>query len=383
MAQKRPVEVERTVGDYRRSLIQQLATQMLNLRLREIARQPNAPFLSAQAGGSGLGRSVELYELEATVQEGRLTHGLEALIVEARRMQQFGFSREELERAQAAMLAFYERAFKERDKSESPAYAGEYVRAFLEQEPIPGIEFEYKIASTFLPVDHARRSDGRSPEADARREPGRPRRWRRRKKESPVPTEAALRATMAKAEGAPVEAYTDALAGRDLVEKPPAPGKVTARRTVPEIGATVLTLSNGVEVWLKPTDFKNDQVLISAYALGGTSLASRAGLSGGESGDGARRRRRHRRSEPGRSEQAARRQDRTGVARRSATTRTASADRPSPRDLETALQLNYLAFTAPNLTREAFELLKRRIVGALENQAQNPRLRLQRDRSSR
>ena len=82
---------------------------------------------------------------------------------------------------------------------------------------------------------------------------------------------------MAKAEKAPVEAYTDALAGRDLVEKPPAPGQGRPRAgTIPEIGATVLTLSNGVEVWLKPTDFKNDQVLFSAYALGGASLATEA-----------------------------------------------------------------------------------------------------------
>ena len=47
-------------------------------------------------------------------------------------------------------------------------------------------------------------------------------------------------------------------------------------------------------------------------------------------------------------------------------------------DLETALQLNYLAFTAPNLTPEAFELMKRRLSSALENQAQNPRARVRR-----
>ena len=112
-----------------------------------------------------------------------------------------------------------------------------------------------------------------------------------------------------------VEAYTDALAGRDLVEKPPAPGKVTARRTMPEVGATVLTLSNGVEVWLKPTDFKNDQVLFSAYALGRrrrwrpkriiqeASLATALVGVGGMGG-----------LSPVDLEQAAGRQDRAGVA---------------------------------------------------------------------
>ena len=370
IAHKRPVKIEATVADYRQSLIQQLATQMLNLRLREIARRPNAPFLGAEAGGSGLGRTIELYQLGAAVPEGGIAAGLEALIVEARRMQQHGFGAEELDRARAGLLSSYERAFKERDTSESSGYADEYVRAFLEAEPIPGIEFEYKIASTFLPsvtlaevTAEARtliRDENRvvmvvAPE----------------KKATPAPTEAVLRATMAKAEKVPVEAYTDALAGRDLVETPPAPGKVTARRMVASVGATVVTLSNGVEVWLKPTDFKNDQVIISAYAKGGASLASEADYTEaslatslvGIGGVGGLNPVELSKLLAGK------------IASASPTIGTYThgiSGQASPRDLETALKLNYLAFTAPNLTRESFELMKRRIGGVLENQAQSP-----------
>ncbi len=370
LAHKQPVEVQTTVADYRRSLVEQLATQMLNLRLREIARRPNAPFLGAEAGSSGLGRSIEMYELGAAVQEGGIAAGLEALIVEARRMQQFGFGADELDRARAALLTSFERAYKERDTSENPGYANEYVRAFLQREPIPGIEFEYKIATTFLPtitlpevMAEARtliHEDNRvvlvvAPE----------------KKDAPVPTETDIRATMVKAEKLPIEAYTDALAGRDLVEKPPAPGKVTANRTVPEVGATVMTLSNGVEVWLKPTDFKNDEVLFSAYARGGSSLASEAdhhearlatalvgigGLGGLNPVDLSK-------LLAGKTAQAS---PTVGEYTHGI------SGRASPRDLETAFKLNYLAFTAPNLTREAFDLLKRRLSSALENQAQNP-----------
>jgi zinc protease len=370
LAHKRPVEVETTVGDYRRSLIQQLATQMLNLRLREIARRQNAPFLAAEAGGSGLGRSVEMYEVGAAVQEGGIAAGLEAIIIETRRMQQFGFGADELERSRAALLAQYERALKERDTTENPSYANEYVRAFLEREPIPGIEFEHKVASTYLPtvtlaevMAEARKlvhDDNRvvvvvAPE----------------KKEAPIPAEAALRTAMAKAEKAPIEAYTDALAGRDLVEKPPTPGKVAARRAVHEVGATVLTLSNGVEVWLKPTDFKNDQVLFSAYARGGSSLASAAdhheaslvtslvgmgGLGGLNPVDLSK-------LMSGKIAQAS---PTVGAYTHGVN------GQASPRDFETAFKLNYLVFTAPNLTREAFELMKRRLSSVLENQAQNP-----------
>jgi zinc protease len=304
------------------------------------------------------------------VQEGSIDAGLEALIVEARRMEQFGFTTEELDRARAALLASYERAYKERETSENSGYAGEYVCAFLESEPIPGIEFEYRIATTFLPTvtaaevtEEARKlihDDNRvvlvvAPE----------------KKETPAPTEAALRGTLARAEKAPIEAYTDALAGRALVEKVPAPGKVVTRRTIAEVGATVLTLSNGVEVWLKPTDFKNDQVLISAYAKGGASLAAaddypEATLATSLIGVGGL---------GGLNPVDLSKLLAGKIASASPTVGTYThgiSGQASPRDLETALQLNYLAFTAPNITRDAFELLKRRIASALENQAQNP-----------
>jgi zinc protease len=371
IAFKRPSEIDRTVGDYRRSLVQQLVTQMLNLRLREIARRQDAPFLAAQAGSSGLGRAVELFELEATVQEGRLTSGLEALVVESRRMQKFGFSADELERAKAGTLAFFERAYKERNTSESDQYANEYVRAFLEQEPIPGIEFEYKIAATYLPtitiddvMEEARKlvhDENRVVLAVAPEKEG-----------VKVASEPDLRAAFAKAERGEVEAWTDALAGRELVEKAPAPGKVTGRREIPEIGATVLTLSNGVAVWLKPTDFKSDQVLFSSYALGGASLASaddyrEATLATALVGMGGM---------GGLSPVDLSKLLSGKIAQASpsiADYTHGTSGSASPRDLETALQLNYLAFTAPNLTREAFELLKRRFIGVLENQAQNPR----------
>ena len=173
MAFKGKVEVDNTVRGYRKQLVEQLVSQMLNLRLAEISRRPNAPFLGAQAGGSNIGRTLELFEIEAAVPEGQITEGLAALMLEAKRMQQFGFSDEELNRAKAGLLAGYERAFKERGTAENPGYANEYVRHFLEQESIPGIEFEYR-HGVDLPADrHRCRGVGAGQGADHRREPRR------------------------------------------------------------------------------------------------------------------------------------------------------------------------------------------------------------------
>ena len=368
---KGKAEHDLTVGGYRKTLVENLVAQMLNLRLREIARRPNAPFLGAQAGTSGIGRSLELFEIEAQVPEGKITEGLGALMVEAKRMQQYGFSNEELNRAKAGLLAGYERAYKERETTESPSYANEYVRHFLEQEPIPGMEFEYRIASTYLPTvtaeevaalakefitEENRVVLGVAPE----------------KKDVPPPAPETLRSAMARASAAPVERWAEATAGRELVEKPPAPGKVASKRSVPEIGATVLTLSNGVEVWLKPTDFKNDQILFSAYAPGGVSLASEKDFKSaslatamvGVGGIGGLNPVDLSKILSGKIAQASPSiDDYTQGVSGSAT----------PKDLETALQLNYLAHTAPNFTPDVLELVKRRLSGSLQNRDQNPR----------
>ncbi len=370
VAFKGKAEQDETVRGYRKTLAENLLSQMFSLRLRDIARRPNAPFLGANAGMSAIGRTLELFELEAVVPEGKITEGLGALMTEAKRVQQYGFSADELNRAKAALLAGYERAYKERETSESPNYANEYVRHFLQKEPIPGIEFEYKIASTYLPTitgneiaalakelitEENRVVLGVAPE----------------KKDAPPPSTETLRATLERASTAPVERWAEATAGRELVEKPPAPGTVTSRRTVPAIGATVLTLSNGVEVWLKPTDFKNDQVLFSAYAPGGVSLApeptfksaSLATAMVGVGGMGGLNPVDLSKMLSGKIAQAS-----PSIAEYTQGVSGSS----TPKDLETALQLNYLALTAPNMTPDALELLKRRLGAALQNRAQDP-----------
>jgi zinc protease len=371
VAFKGKAEQDETVRGYRKTLAENLLSQMLSLRLRDIARRPNAPFLGAQAGTSGIGRTLELFELEAVVPEGKITEGLGALMTEAKRVQQYGFTADELSRAKAGLLAGYERAYKERETAESPSYANEYVRHFLQKEPIPGMEFEYKIASTYLPTitgdeiaalakelitEDNRVVLGVAPE----------------KKDVPPPSADTLRAALTRAETAPVERWAEATAGRELVEKAPAPGKVASRRTVPEIGATVLTLSNGVEVWLKPTDFKNDQVLFSAYAPGGASLAPEqnfksASLSTamvGVGGMGGLNPVDLSKMLSGKIAQAS-----PGVQEY----QQGISGSSTPKDLETALQLNYLANTAPNMTPEVLELLKRRLEPSLQNRDQNPR----------
>ncbi len=368
---KHAPESEDTVGDYRRSLVRSLGLQMFGARLAEIARQPNAPFLSADAGTSAIGRHLSMFELSAEVAEGGIAAGLDAVVREARRVQQFGFSAAELDRAKRGLLAGYERAYNDRTTAESPSLANELVRHFLQGEPAPGIAYEFQLAQRFVPavtLDEVTalmkgliRDDSRVVLGTAPAKPG-----------VTLPTDDTLKTALAAAFAGEVTPWNDGAAGRELVATPPAPGKVTARRQIAALGVTVLTLSNGMEVWLKPTDFKADQVAFSAYAFGGGSLAPEADFTDaalapalvGMGGVGGLNPVDLEKVLAGRIASAS--PDIDGYTH-------GISGAATPKDLETALQLTYLTFTAPGMTDEAFELLKRRFGAMLQNQQQSPR----------
>lgn len=369
-AYKRAPEPDGTLGAYRRSVVRSIGVQMLNARLAEIAQRADAPFLAADAGASPLGRSLSLFELSAEVAPGRLAAGLEAVVAEARRAQQFGFAPVEIERAKQSVLAGYAQAYNERGNAESASLANELVRHFLHDEPAPGIAYEFEVVKRVLAevtadeittalrrlVEGSQVVLGVAPAAAS----------------GPAPTDDTLRTAMTSALAAPVTPWVEATAGRALVETTPAKGRVTNRRQIDEIGVTVLTLSNGVEVWLKPTDFKADQVVFSSYAYGGTSLASEpdypeAALGpvlvnlGGVGG-----------LNPVDLEKVL--AGRIAAANPDIDSYTHGVSgSATPKDLETALQLTYLAFTAPGITDESFGLLQRRLAPVLENQRKSPR----------
>jgi zinc protease len=367
---KHPRAEEGTVGDYRRDLVASLFHSMVNDRLSEISRRPDAPFLGASSSGGSLGRTRDTYALTARVTDGGIAAGLTALVTEAERVRRHGFSPDEMERARKSMLAAFERAYHERDKSESGSYAREYVSHFLDDEPSPGIETEYRLVQQLLPgvalvevrdlTQTLVHDDSRVVLATAPQKEG-----------LVAPTADELRGAVATAAAAPIGPWEDKLAGRQLMESPPAPGRAVDTRTIEGLGVTVVTLSNGVSVWLKPTDFKNDQVLFSSYALGGASLAdpadffeaSLAAAAASEAGFGG--------FSP----------DDLGKLLAGKLVSVSPyvggyshgiSGGTTPRDLETALQLVHLAFTRPNDRTESFEVLRKRLMSAVVNQAQDP-----------
>jgi zinc protease len=272
---KRPRRAFATVADFRRGLVEGLYGDMLNSRLDEIAHRADAPFLNAGAYDSPLGRTLDAYILAADVTDGGLEKGLTGVLQEVARVRQHGFLASELKRAKDEVRAQNERAYAEREKSESDRFASRLVTTFLTGDSSPGIEKRYALTRALLDgvtlaeinalTPRLVHDDNRVVLVTAPEKPG-----------ATVPTEAAVRTILADAARAKVAAWVDHAAGRTLGSDPQKAGTITARRVIDEIGVTVLTLSNGVEVWLKPTDFKADEILLTAYAPGGYSLADSA-----------------------------------------------------------------------------------------------------------
>jgi zinc protease len=265
---------EITLGDYRSYyLVRSLFISMLNLRMSELTQTANPPFIF---GGSNIGswaRGFESYNSFAYIGKQGPQAAINALVSENERARKFGFTAGELDRTKKNMLKSIERSFNERDKTESANLADEFIRNFTEKEPIPGIENEFKYYSEFLPgitLDEVNKmastlipgsTDNKlvlltGPE----------------KADFPLPTnDQLLSMTLAAASGE-IKAYEDKVIASSLMEKKPVAGKILTEKTNDKIGTTELTLSNGIKVVLKPTDFKNDQVVMSSSRFGGQYL---------------------------------------------------------------------------------------------------------------
>src|SRR5688572_12907928 len=271
---KMPLRDQSTVGAYRRQIVEGLFAGMLNARFAEIAQKPDAPFMAAGAGRGLFVKNAEASMLNAMVKEGGAEKGLTALYAEAERVKKFGFTQSEFDRQKTGLLRGMEQALTEKDKRPSGQLAAEYVRAATQAEPIPGLAYEAEITRAMVPSITL--SEVNALAAEWVPEGNRVVMVSAPKKEGvPVPTEAQLAAAIAAASTAPLSAYVDTVTSTTLITTMPTPGKITAEATR-AWGITEWTLSNGIKVVLKPTDFKADEILFRATSPGGASLASDA-----------------------------------------------------------------------------------------------------------
>lgn len=268
---KQPRSKTEVVLDYRQDLIEDLYNSMFNKRLYELSQQADPPFIYASSGQGSWLRTKDVYYISAGVNEGEIADGFEAILTEAQRVDRFGFTESELERQKKEMMTNIEKAYNERDKTDSRRYASQLVSHYLQDRKVPGIEYRYSLYKTYLDgitLDEVNNlaeqwisDDNRvvmvnSPE----------------KEDLPIPSEEDLLAVFDRVQDKDLEPYEDKVSDEPLVENIPQGAEVVSEEYMDDIDVSHWTLANGVEVILKPTDFKNDEILMTAFSPGGSSL---------------------------------------------------------------------------------------------------------------
>ncbi len=357
--------------DYLEMIKSQCVSGMFNRRIQVLSEQADPPFIGAGCYYGGLfARSKNAFVTYAAVADDGIEKGVSTLLQECKRITDYGFTQGELERFKLDLLKRYEASYNERNKTESAQLAAEYTRNFLENESIPGIEFEYNFLRAnidLITLDDVNtfarniiKPDNRVILATGPKN-GRLVSYH----------ENALLTLAADIENKELTPYQDKQTASALMESLPKKGKIKKEERIESIDATELILSNGARVILKSTDFKNDQIVLTAYAWGGTSLVDDEDHFTSLNVDGIVRE--------------------SGVASFSNSdltkllagktayvantlgefTENVSAN-CRPADLETMMQLLYLKFTTPRKDLESFQAYISKNKSFYKNMARDP-----------
>jgi len=258
---------------YRKSLIQALIVNMLNQRLEELASNANPPFIQGFSEYSSyfITRNKSAFTLGALTSDTTILSGLKSLLVEYRKAYLYGFSEQELERSKKILLKNYEIAYKEKDKTESSVLASEYIRNFLYDEPIPGIEFEYNYVIKTLPnisIDEVNNITKEILKPASRvvviNAPV--------NESVVIPDSSEILSIVKYFDEYLPEKQTEKIINENSLVNINRKGKIKKKIINKETGITELILSNNVKVVLYPTNYKNDEILFNAESFGGESL---------------------------------------------------------------------------------------------------------------
>ena len=367
---KRDAETLTTREDYRAMIMGQLFTSMFNARLDEITREPDAPFLGAGVSSGSLVRTKAAATLSAAVDGNAVAPALEALVAEVRRVTEHGFTATELERAKQNRLRSVEQAYRERENTHSERFADEYVRAFLEDEAIPGIAYERDLTEELLPTITL---DEVNDLADAYLDD------RNRvvmvsaieSDDLPDVEESDLRAAFKSGQSVVVEPYEDTIVTSQLLGVLPEPGEVEQETTLDAEGVLDWRLSNGARVLLLPTDYREDQLVFSAFSPGGTSRVADERFRSAQYATAFT-------EQMGYGEFSASDLQRllsgkaVSVSPYIDTYEEGFSGSTSVEDLETVLQLLHLKMTAPRRDEDTFNALKRQFAAVIANQENQP-----------
>ncbi len=372
----------RTENDYRRILARSLFASVVNERLRDISRNPGAPFTQAGVGWNRFLRDTEIAVASAVVRNDRVTDALQSVMEELHRVEQHGFLTQEIQRGKDRLLQSIDEALVNFESRQSSVLADELVRHWTEGEAVPGIREEYRLYYRLLPEISVEEVNGVVREfldeegkillaglrvRDDGTMPG----------GAPVPNREDLFETVRHARTVSLEPRIEEDIPPQLAEQFPPAGTIVNEKLHDAVDVTELRLSNGMRVFLKRTDLREDEILFSAYSPGGLSLVAdeRVGAAklapavAGASGIGEVNAPTLERILAGRSASVS-----ADITRASETMSGSSRGE----DLELLFQMIHLLFTEPRFEEDQLKNLRRRTIQSIEGRMASPQGRFSR-----
>lgn len=268
---KQPALKVKTEMDERKAIIRRLFNGVLAERFYDLSQQTGMPFTNVSANAGHFLANLDAFSVHITAHPGQLKESFDIIWTEVERFKRFGVHEAELLRQKNNHLNALERAWQEKDKIPSSAYVEGYLQHFLNGTAAAGIEKEYPLIKQILAsvsvaeVNAAIRSQVLAtnrdiiilaPETEKDR----------------LPTEKVINEIIRQVSDKELAKYAEKENEEELLSQLPTAGKIISTRQMSDIGVTKLQLSNGATVYLKSTDFKNEEILFSVFSEGGTSL---------------------------------------------------------------------------------------------------------------
>ena len=350
---------------------------MLNRRLSEVVQQAGCPFVSASAsdGNYIFAKTKDALTLDATPKEmEQMDEALTAVLVEARRVAEHGFTPTEYNRFKADYLSSLDKTYENREKRTNTLFYRQCLGHFLSNEPMPSIDYTYETMKQIVPMLPFDAINGTAKQLFSVVENDSNMviiSFNNEKEGNAYPTREGLLKAVTDARAQQVEAYVDNVKDEPLITNLPKAGKIKKELKNDVFGYTELQLSNGVVVLLKQTDFKKDQVILAGEGPGGESLYGPKDYRNlqlfdqviGISGLGNFSSTELEKALAGKIANADLAMNGRNMGLSGSST---------PKDVETMLQMAYLYFTNINKDEKAYQNLMSQLEVGLKNRALSP-----------
>lgn len=268
-----PKQERNTIQNYADDYKTNILRMAINDRLEELSRTKNAPFISAsvRSGNFFLASTKDAFELSGVLKEGKALEAIQLLVGEVERARANGITIDELKRGKAEMLSYAEKDYNDRSNRRNGEFVEQCVQNFLEETPIIEPEKELEIVRKLdktVTIDDvnalAKTIITNQNQVVTMFGPD--------KNTFKMPTNSSIENAILKAQKQHYTPYkTQNTLTERLITKLPKPGSIISERTY-KYGYTEFTLSNGLKVYVRPTNFEPDEVNLKLFSLGGKNI---------------------------------------------------------------------------------------------------------------